>query len=75
MGSRPDGQKTALTTFFSPLCFTVYRGGPAVLFQRKLYFPRIQRGPTFSRGDQLFSRGGGGGGGANAYFHRNPYNL
>ena len=45
--------------------FTVYRGGPMVLLQRKLYFPKdpewVQhfpgRGPTFSGG------GGGGGGG------------
>ena len=28
-----------------------------VLFQRNLYFPRIQRGPTFFRGVKHFSRG------------------
>ena len=36
------------------------RGGP-IVSQRKLNM--IQRGPVFSRGVQLFSRGGGGGGG------------
>ena len=37
-----------------------------VLLQRKLYFPRIQRGPTFpggGGGGSIFFRGGGGGGG------------
>ena len=29
----------------------------------KSHFSRFQRGPTFSRGVQLFSGGGGGGGG------------
>ena len=38
MRSRPDGHKIALTTFSSPLYFTVYRGGQMVLFQRNLYF-------------------------------------
>ena len=37
--------------------FTVYRGGPMVLFQRKLYFSKdpegsniLQRGPNFFQG-------------------------
>ena len=41
------------------------------LLLSKLYLPRIQRGPLFSRGCQTFSRGGGGGG-PNANFFRNP---
>ena len=64
-GSRPDSQKTALTTFFSPqLILQFYRGCPR--FKRVQHFPG---GTTFSRG------GGGGGGGPNANFYRNPYTL
>ena len=45
-----------------------------VLFQRILYFPRIQRGYNIFMGclTNLFQ---GGGGGPNAYFYRNPYDL
>ena len=38
-------------------------------------FQRIERGPTFSSGVQLFPVGGGGGGDPNAIFYINPYNL
>ena len=50
--------------FQSSTNLTVYRVGPEVLLQGKLYFSRIQRGPTFSRG-------GGGGGGFN-FFQGGP---
>ena len=67
-GSRPDGQKTAWTTFlfFSPQLITEGSNG---LLQRKLYFPKHpEGGPTFSRGGgvQLFP----GGGGPNANFYK-----
>ena len=73
-GSRPDGRKIVWTTLFlSSTYFTVNRGGPIVLLQRKLCFSkdpeRFQHfpgGPTFFRG---------GGGGPNANFYGNPYNL
>ena len=66
-GSRPDGQKTAWTTFliyFSTYC-TVYRGGPIVLLQRKLYFSKDPEGV------QYFPRGGG----SNFFQGENAYNL
>ena len=62
-GSRPDCQKTALTTFFSPQ-LVKYSGLSMVYFKENYNFPRFQRGsnifqggPTFSRGIQLFPGG------------------
>ena len=46
-----------------------------VLFQRNLYFPRIQRGYNIFQGCPTNLLPGGGGGGPNAYFYRNPYDL
>ena len=66
-GGGGAGQKTDWTTFFqSSAYFTVYRGGPRVSLQRKLYFPKDQEGANIFQG---------GGGGPNANFYRNPYNL
>ena len=49
----PDGQKWTtyffITIILSSTYFTVYRGGPRVLLQRKL-FQGSRRGLTFSRG-------------------------
>ena len=39
-----------------------------VNFKEIYHFLRFQRGPTFSRGVQLFPGGGGGGGGSNCLF-------
>ena len=48
-GSTPDGQEIAWITFFllffkSATYFTVYRGGPLVLLQGKLYFSKDPEG-------------------------------
>ena len=75
-GSRPEGQKTALTHFILH-----FRGGPTNGFitfitEKTILFQGSRGGPTFSVGGggvQLFP--GGGGGGPNANFYRNPYNL
>ena len=50
----PDGREW--TTYF-----TVYRGGPMVLLQRKLYFSKDPEGSDISQGGgvQLFPGGGG----------------
>ena len=40
--------------------FTVYRGGPMVLLQRKLYFSKDPEGSDISQGGPTFSRWGGG---------------
>ena len=55
-GSRPDCQKTALTTFFSSpqLILQFYRGCPMVISKKTIIFQGFRGGPTFSRG------GGGG---------------
>ena len=62
--------------FLSPTYFTVYREGPMVLLQRKLYFSKDPEGVQHllggGGGGPTFSRGGGG---PNAKFYRNPYNL
>ena len=78
-GSRPDGQKTAWTTFFS-VCFfwsstyfTVYRRGPMVILQRKLYFSKDPEGVEHFPGGPASSAGRGGG--PSAYLYRTPYNL
>ena len=49
--------------------FTVYRGDPMALLQRKLYFSKgvqhfLGEGPTFSRGGVPY-----------ANYYRKPYNL
>ena len=45
--------------------------GAQWFYNRENYpFPRIQRGPSFPRGSNLFQ-----GGGPKANFYRNPYNL
>ena len=68
-GSRPDCQKTALTTFVLVLnlfySFTVVYQW---FISKKTIFPRFRGGPTFCRGVQHFPGGfkffqGGGGGG------------
>ena len=63
-GSRPDGD-----FFKSSAYFTVYRGGPLVLLQTKLYFPKdpeavqhFPRGGGGGRGPTFSMVGGGGGG-------------
>ena len=47
-GSMPDGEKWTtyffFIFFFSSTYFTVYRGGPMVLLQRKLYFSKDPEG-------------------------------
>ena len=80
-GSRPDGQKTAWTKFFSiflvlNLFYSLQKGSNGLL-QRKLYFSKDPEGVQHFRGG---GGGGGpassgGGGGPNAYFYRTPYNL
>ena len=48
--------------FFSPqLILQLTEGGQWFYYIESYTFPRIQRGPTFSRGVQLFPGGGGGG--------------
>ena len=79
--SRPDCQKTALTTFLSFFCpqlLQFYSGLSMVYFKEINNFTRFQGGgggggggggPTYSKGSNFFH--GGGGGGPNAY-SRNP---
>ena len=76
-GSRPDGQKTAWTTFFfvffSPhLFYSLQRGSNSFITEKTNLFQGSRRGPTFFRGVQMlisiethktYERGGGGGGG------------
>ena len=68
---KQSGQRFCFV-FYSLTYFTVYRGGPIVLLQRKLYFSKDPGG------GQHFSGGGGptfSRGGSNANFYRNLYNL
>ena len=61
-GSRPYGHKTAWATlFFSPQLILLFtEGGPMVLLQRKLYFPKDPEGSNISSGrSPTFSRRGG----------------
>ena len=64
-GSRPEGQKTVLATFFYFFCsstyFTVYRGGPMGYCRENYTFSRIQRGSNIFQGGSNFFPGGGGG--------------
>ena len=67
-GSRPDGQKTVLTTFsfFLFLVLNLFnslqRGSNGFVKENTIFFQGSSGGPTFSIGGvQLFSRGGGGG--------------
>ena len=63
LGSRPDCQKTGLTTFFShQLILQFYRGCPMVISKKTIIF-------RFQRGSNIFL------GGPNTNFYRNPYNL
>ena len=58
---------------FSPQLILQFTEGVQWFYYREDYpFPRIQRGPTFSRGggSNIFQ-----GGGPNDNFYRNPYNL
>ena len=73
-GSMPDGQETALTTFFfflffySPQLILQFAEGVQWFYYRgkKLYF---------SKGPERVQHFLGGGGGPNAYVYTNPYNL
>ena len=61
------------TVFLSSTYFTVNRGGPMVLLQRRQYFSKDpERVQYFPGGVQLFPWGGGG---SNANFYRNSYDL
>ena len=75
-GCRPDGKKTAWTTFFfSPQRILQFTEGIQWFNNRENYtFPGSRGVPAYfpGRGDQLFSRGGGV---PNANIYRNPYNL
>ena len=60
-GAGGPGQKTVRTTFFLVLnLFTVYRGGPIFLLQRKLYFSKDPEGVQHFPGGPTFFFGGGG---------------
>ena len=67
-GSRPDGQKTAWTLFFSflvhSLLHSLQKGTNGFIAEKTMLSQGSRGGPTFS-----------GGGGLNANFYRNPYNL
>ena len=71
---KQSGQRFLFVCFFlSSIYFKVYRGGPMVLLQRKLYFSKDPEwAQHFTGGGPTFSRGGGG---PNANFYRNTYNL
>ena len=63
-----DNVFLVLGLFYSP------KGGPMVLLQRELYFPKDpEGGQHFPVGSNFFQ--GGGGGDPNANFYINPYNL
>ena len=78
---RPENILDNILFFLASTYLTVYRGGPMILLQRKLYFSKDPEGV------QHFPGGGGGGGGPafsggggvgrvpNANFNRNPFNL
>ena len=61
-GSRPDSQKTAWTTVFFVCFFSPQLILQLVLYQRKLYFSKIQRGSN------IFPGGGGDGSRADPEF-------
>ena len=60
------------TVFLSSTYFTVNRGGPMVLLQRRKYFSKDPERVQYFPGGPTFSLGGGG---SNANFYRNPYDL
>ena len=69
-GPGPTARKQPGQLFFSPQLMLQFTEGVQWFYFRDNYtFPRIQRGPIFSRGS-YFSQGG-----SNAYFFRNPYQL
>ena len=69
-GSSSDCQITALITGFFVCFFIIFflvlnlfyslTEGAQWLFQRKLFFPKFQRGSNIFQGGPTFSRGGGG---------------
>ena len=59
-GSRPDSQKTALTTFFGPqFILQFYRGCPMVISKKTIIFPRLKRVEHFPGGPNFFQGGRG----------------
>ena len=61
-GSRPDRQKTVWTPFFlSSTYFTVNRGGPMVLLQRRQYLSKDPERVQYFPGGSNFFLGGGEG--------------
>ena len=63
-----------LFCFISPQ-LSLQRGSNGFIAEKTILSHGSRTVPTFSRGVQLFPRGGGGGGGLNANFYRNPYSL
>ena len=63
---KQPGQRFFFFFFQSSTYFTVYRVGPMVLLQRKLYFSKDRGGPTFQ---------GGGSRVQGINFYRNPYYM
>ena len=73
-GPGPTARKQSGHLFLSSTYFTVNRGGPMVLLQRRQYFSKDpERVQYFPGGSNFFL--GGGGRGLNANFYRNPYDL
>ena len=74
-GSRPDGQKSAWTTFFlfffSPKLILQFTGGSNGFITEKTILSKDPEGVQHFPGVQLLL---GGGGGPSAYFYRTPYN-
>ena len=66
-GSRPDGQKTAWTTFFFiifsilSVFYTLQRGSNYFIAEKTILFQGSRGGPTFSGRGPTFSRGWGSG--------------
>ena len=57
---KQTGQRFLFWFFLASTCFTVYIGGPMVLLQRKLYFPKDPEGVQhFPRGSNFFQGCGG----------------
>ena len=72
-GFRPP-ENSLDTVYLSSTYFTVNRGGPMVLLQRRQYCSKDpERVQYFPGGSNFFL--GGGGRGSNANFYRNPYDL
>ena len=57
---RPEIYNVFYLFFLSSTYFTVYRGGPMVLLQRKLYFSNDPEGVLHFPGGSNFFQGGGG---------------